>query len=119
MYWETSAPESFNEVVGRKPQAYYFIKKRDSSAGGNLQNFEEHLFYRTAVDDCFWIYQNNNCQKVSVSELIIDHLLVFFSSFASFIRHFFLLCFSKRARKQSSLARVYIKKIHCTSRSRK
>ena len=62
----------FYEVVGRRPQAYYFIKKRKSGACGNLQNFEEHLFYRTAVDGCFWMYQNINCQKVSVSELIIS-----------------------------------------------
>ena len=30
-------------------------------------NFEEHLFYRTFVADCFWISQNINNQKASVS----------------------------------------------------
>ena len=37
-----------------------------------LKNFEEHHFYKIAVDDYFWIYQNINCHKVSVSELIIS-----------------------------------------------
>ena len=67
-----SAPEFFNKVVGRRPQAYYFIKKRDSGTGGNLEYFEEHLFYRTVVADCFCIYQNINYQKASVSGLIIS-----------------------------------------------
>ena len=62
----------FNKVVGRRPQVYYFIKKETLAQGANLQNFEEHGFYRTAVDNCFWIYQNINCQKVSVSKLIIS-----------------------------------------------
>ena len=62
----------FNEVVGRRPQTDYFIKKRDFGTSGNLQNFQEHLSYVTAVDNSLWIYQNINCQKVSVSELIIS-----------------------------------------------
>ena len=33
----------FNEVVERRLQAYYFIKKR-SSTDVNLRNFEEHLY---------------------------------------------------------------------------
>ena len=42
---KTSAPESFDEVVGRRPQAYYFILlKKDSSTSRNLQDFEEHRF---------------------------------------------------------------------------
>ena len=35
-------------------------------------NFEEHIFYREAADNCFWIYQNINCRKVSVSQLVIS-----------------------------------------------
>ena len=54
---------------GLKPAT---LLKKDSSTGGSFQNFEEYFFCRTAVDDCFWIYQNINCQKVSVSELIIS-----------------------------------------------
>ena len=54
---------------GLKPAT---LLKKNSSAGGSFQNFEEYFFYRTAVDDCFWIYQNINCQNVSVSQLIIS-----------------------------------------------
>ena len=54
-----------------RPQAWNFIQK-DFRTGGSFQNFEEHLFYRTAVDDCFWIYQNINCHKVLVSQQFIS-----------------------------------------------
>ena len=56
--------------VGRSLKPTILLKKR-LRTGGNLQNFEEHLFHRTAVGDCFWIYQKFNCRKVSVSKLII------------------------------------------------
>ena len=61
----------FNKVVGRSLKLTILLKKR-LRTGRNLQNFEEHLFHRTAVGDCFWIYQNINCRKVSVSKLIIS-----------------------------------------------
>ena len=61
----------FNEVVERRPQVYYFIKK-GLRHKWKFENFEEYLFYKRAVDNCFWMYQNINCQKVSVSELIIS-----------------------------------------------
>ena len=88
-FTKISAPEFFNEVEdgGLKPT---ILLKRDSGTDGNLQNFEECLFYRTAVDDCFWIYQNINCQKVSISELIIS------KSYNVYIRHF---DFQRRSKK--------------------
>ena len=33
--------------------------------------FGEQLFYRTALNDVFWIYQYISCHKASISELII------------------------------------------------
>ena len=60
-----------NEVVGRSLNLLFYWK-RYFATGGNLQNFEEQFFYRTDVYDCFWIYQNMNGQKVSVSDLIIS-----------------------------------------------
>ena len=67
-----TAPEYFfNEVVGRRPQAFNFIKK-EIPAQVEFAKFEEHLFKRTAVDDWSWIYQYINCHKVSVSELVIS-----------------------------------------------
>ena len=61
----------FNKVVGRSLKLTILLKKR-LRTGRNLQNFEEHLFHRTAVGDCFWIYQKFNCRKVSVSKLTIS-----------------------------------------------
>ena len=34
-----------------------FLIKKDSGTGAFrwiLRNFKEHVFYRTAIDDCFW-----------------------------------------------------------------
>ena len=67
----TSARVFFSWIIGRRPQTCNFIKK-DTSTGGSFQYFEEHFACRTDVGDCFWIYQNINCQKVSVSQLIIS-----------------------------------------------
>ena len=57
--------------VGRSLKPTILLKKR-LRTGGKLQNFEEHLFHRTAVGDCFRIYQKFNCRKVSVSKLTIS-----------------------------------------------
>ena len=51
----------------RGPQVCNFIKK-DSSTSARFQYFEEHYFYKTDVDDSFWIYQNINGQKRSMSQ---------------------------------------------------
>ena len=59
----------WSPFVGRSLKPTILLKKRLRIAG-NLQNFEEHLFYRTAVGDFFWIYQKFNCRKVSISKLI-------------------------------------------------
>ena len=58
----------FNKVailLKKKPELYL---KRDSGTGFFLwimQNFWEHLSYRTPPDDCFWIYStvNNEVNK--------------------------------------------------------
>ena len=45
----------FNKVAGLSLQLYW---KRDSVTGvflWILQNCHEHLFYRTALDGCFWV----------------------------------------------------------------
>ena len=69
MCWSSRSQENinaefFNDLVRQRPT---ILLKRDSTIGEKLQNFEEHLFYRTVVADCFWIYQNINYQKPSVS----------------------------------------------------
>ena len=52
----------FNKVQDRRsPTCNFFLKKKTLapvvSCEVSCKNFE-NLFYRTAVDDCFWIYEN-------------------------------------------------------------
>ena len=62
----TSAGVFFSWIIGRRSQTCNFIKK-DSSIGESFQNFEKHLSHRTAVEDCFWMYQNITAIKLTKS----------------------------------------------------
>ena len=64
----------FNKVVGWRLKVWYFIKKLIPAQWFFVKfaNFEEHIFYREAAENCFWIYQNINCCKVTVSQLVIS-----------------------------------------------
>ena len=57
---------------GLKPATLLIKRLRHRRFLVKFAKLWRHLFYKTTVDDCFWIYQNINCHKVSVSTLIIS-----------------------------------------------
>ena len=63
---KTSAPESFNEVVGRRPQAYYFIKK-ETLAQVEICKILKNTFFIEQLWPTASAYININYQKASVS----------------------------------------------------
>ena len=64
----------FNKAVGRRLKVCNFIKKLTpvQVVFVKFASFEEHISYREVAEDCFWIYQNISCRKVSVSQLVIS-----------------------------------------------
>ena len=57
------------KVLTRKRRLGRQVFKSSSTSSWMLRLI---LIFKTSVDNWFWIYQNINCHKVSVSELIIS-----------------------------------------------
>ena len=52
--WTTASAFSFSKKLWKE----VFLKISQSSQENTcgLRNFQEHLFYRTPLDDCFWLF---------------------------------------------------------------
>ena len=58
--WMTASAFSFSEAVTagvlRKKKVFLKISENLQENTFGLRNFQKHLFYRTPLDDCFWLF---------------------------------------------------------------
>ena len=59
--WMTASAFSFSEAVTagvlRKKKVFLKISENLQENTFGLRNFQKHLFYRTPLDDCFWLFR--------------------------------------------------------------
>ena len=52
--WLSFSEAATGDVLWKK--VFLKISQNSQENTSGLQNFQEHLFYRTALDDCFWLF---------------------------------------------------------------